>query len=383
MQNPQSYSYWERKTYFENIDYLIIGAGIVGYSTALSLRKSNPHAKIVILERGLLPYGASSKNAGFACFGSATELYDDLQHMESEEVWKTVELRWKGLQKLRALHGDETLSFEQHGSWDLITPSELPLFEKVRAQLTAFNRRMEAITGEKEVFSVDDQVAEKFGFQGVTTSVYNRLEGQIDTGKMNQSFYKKVIEANILVLFGKTVVQIDSDENKVVVTTENEQFHCRRLAVCTNGFAKQFLSEDDIDPARAQVIITQKIPRLPIKGTFHFQKGYYYFRNIDNRLLLGGGRNLDFEGERTTVIENTTTIVNELEQLLHEMILPKMQVSIDHQWAGIMGVGQSKKPIIKQFAPNCFAGVRLGGMGVAIGPLVGEELAELIQSKSL
>lgn len=382
MQNPQSYSYWERKTYFENIDYLIIGAGIVGYSTALSLRKSNPDAKILILERGLLPYGASSKNAGFACFGSATELYDDLQHMQNEDVWKTVELRWKGLKKLRELHGDSALGFQQHGSWDLFTPAELPLFEEVRTQLAEFNQRMEAITGEKEVFCVDDRVSEKFGFNGVITSFYNRLEGQIDTGKMNQSFYKKVIEANILVLFGKPVVQIDPSEDAVVVSTENERFRCQQVAICTNGFAKQFIPEEDIVPARAQVIITQKIPQLSVKGTFHFQKGYYYFRDIDDRLLFGGGRNLDLKGEQTTAIENTTTIVNELERLLHEMILPGTPVSIEHQWAGIMGVGQSKKPIIKQVAANCYGGVRLGGMGVAIGTLVGEELAELIQSKS-
>ena len=28
---------------------------------------------------------------------------------------------------------------------------------------------------------------------------------------------------------------------------------------------------------------------LKIKGSFHYEKGYYYFRNIDNRILLGGG----------------------------------------------------------------------------------------------
>ena len=57
-------SYWEKKTYFEDLDFLVIGAGIVGSSTALHLRKTYPSAKILVVERGYLPAGASTKNAG-------------------------------------------------------------------------------------------------------------------------------------------------------------------------------------------------------------------------------------------------------------------------------------------------------------------------------
>ena len=63
MTNITELSYWERKSYFNNLDYLIIGAGIVGYSTALHLKSKFPSAKILIVERGILPSGASSKNA--------------------------------------------------------------------------------------------------------------------------------------------------------------------------------------------------------------------------------------------------------------------------------------------------------------------------------
>ena len=81
------------------------------------MRKANPNSKIVILERGFLPSGASSKNAGFACFGSATELYADLQEIPEKDVWETVKLRWEGLSHLRTLIGDQQLKFETNGSW--------------------------------------------------------------------------------------------------------------------------------------------------------------------------------------------------------------------------------------------------------------------------
>jgi len=43
-----------------------------------------------------------------------------------------------------------------------------------------------------------------------------------------------------------------------------------------------------------------------------------------------------------------------------------------------MGVGEQKKTIVKQISNNVYCGVRLGGMGVAIGSLIGEELANLV-----
>ncbi len=72
-------SYWERDTFFSNVDIIIIGSGIVGLSAALCLKKRAPKLNIIILERGILPMGASSKNAGFACFGSPGELLEDLK----------------------------------------------------------------------------------------------------------------------------------------------------------------------------------------------------------------------------------------------------------------------------------------------------------------
>jgi hypothetical protein len=42
-----------------------------------------------------------------------------------------------------------------------------------------------------------------------------------------------------------------------------------------------------------------------------------------------------------------------------------------------MGVGKQKKPILEKLSPKVYCGVRLGGMGVAIGSLVGKELANL------
>ena len=93
--------------------------------------------------------------------------------------------------------------------------------------------------------------------------------------------------------------------------------------------------------------------------------------------MLGGGRNLDFKAEKTTEFGETEHIQNTLENLLKNSILPNSNFEIEQRWSGIMGVGNQKKAIVKQVSKNVACGVRLGGMGVAIGSLIGKELGEL------
>jgi gamma-glutamylputrescine oxidase len=368
-------SYWERECYTTNNDFIVVGAGIVGYSCALELKKKHPLSKVTILERGYLPTGASSKNAGFACFGSATELADDLSQQNESEVWETVAMRWEGLKNLIELVGIESLDLQINGSWDLITSEDQLEFEKCEKLIPYLNENIQKITKEKSVYSIDQNVASSFGFNKIETSFKNRLEGQINTGLMVKKLHQLCIEADINCLFGIEVQSFKDSDSGIHISTNFGEFLCSKLAICTNGFAKQLLPEEDIQPARAQVLITKPIPDLSLKGTFHYQKGYYYFRNIHNRILFGGGRNLDFKGETTTSFEQSELIKENLTKILSEVILPNKSYEIDYFWSGIMGVGKTKKPIIKKITNNTTIGVRMGGMGVAIGSLVGKQVA--------
>jgi gamma-glutamylputrescine oxidase len=67
-----------------------------------------------------------------------------------------------------------------------------------------------------------------------------------------------------------------------------------------------------------------------------------------------------------------------LNQLLTTTILPNEAVEIDATWSGILGIGPIKKPIIERISPNVIVAVRMGGMGVAIGSLVGDDAAGLL-----
>lgn len=366
-----NYSYWEIKSWFSNIDFAIVGSGIVGLSTALHLKEKYPKSNIIVLEKGQLPNGASTKNAGFACFGSLSEINSDIKTHSIQEVLDLVEKRWKGLYLLRETLGDVTIDFQQLGGYELFeTNSEI--YETTRSSVAEVNNYLQSIFKE-EVFSLKSN---NFNFSGIHNSlVFNQFEGQIDTGKMMESLLQKVQSVGVKVVNNTDVSYIDDFGN--IQLNDDFSFYADKIIIATNGFAQSFLQED-VKPARAQVLITEPIDNLKIKGTFHLEQGYYYFRNIDNRILLGGGRNLDIEGETTEEFGTTEVIQQKLEELLENVVLPNTPVEIAHRWSGIMGVGQQKKVIVKQVSNNVYCGVRLGGMGVAIGSSIGKELADLI-----
>ncbi len=373
-------SFWEKNSLLQ-YDYLIIGAGIVGLSAAASLIEKNKAQKILVIERSLFPTGASTKNAGFACFGSVTELLSDLQKMSEKSVQELVVQRWNGLQKLQKRLGEKNIGLLNHGGYELIAEKETDCLQHI----SKVNELLEPIFQDK-VFEQRDDLIKPFGFnqEKVKHLIYNRFESQIDTGAMMVSLLNYVQQKGVRVLTGCEAVQFEENREKVFVKVKNPLeskqsivFKANKLLICTNAFTSSLLPDIDLKPGRGQVLVTKPIEQLPFKGVFHYDEGFYYFRNYGKRIIFGGGRNLDFKGEETTKIETTTQIIDHLKDQLKEVIIPQLDFEVDHQWAGIMAFGDNKQPIFKVLSPNIAIGVRLGGMGVAIGSELGDKLAGL------
>lgn len=371
--NP-AWSFWERKQWFEEIDLCVIGSGIVGLNCALSLRKARPNAKILVLERGSLPSGGSTKNAGFACFGSISEVIGDLEGHREGEVLQLASQRVDGIERLMDTLGPESMGYERHGGYEIFLNKDRALFDRCVANIDKINKIL-APRFEGPIYSVKK---DPFGFANtVEHCVFSPYEGQIDTGKMMRALLAHARQRDIEILNGMSVENFEANSQGVTIQCSGLELNARTIAIASNGFASQLIDEA-VKPARAQALITEKLPGLNIKGTFHLDQGYYYFRNFEERILFGGGRNLDIEGETTFEFSTSELIQDRLDALLREVILPSQPVKVEQRWSGIMGVGPQKLPIIKTLHPRAACGVRMCGMGIALGSSVGHQLAQCL-----
>ncbi|MBF9239210.1 FAD-binding oxidoreductase [Hymenobacter sp. BT683] len=367
MQNPSNLSYWEYQAFFGPADVVIIGAGIVGLTAALYLKQRQPTWRVVVLERGPLPSGASTKNAGFACFGSISELIEQEKRGDLEAV---VAARCAGLARLRDLVSDAALDYQPVGGYELFRHEEAELASECVAKIGYFNNLLAPVTGHPQTFRDASADARQFGFQGVGTLLKNECEGSLDAGRMMRALLTRTWAAEVPVLTNCAVEALE--------TAPSGQLHVRlangacietgQVLVATNAFASELLPSVEVSPGRGQVLVTEPLPEVRLSGTFHYDHGYAYFRQLpDKRLLLGGGRNLNFAAEQTTTPGLTAPVQQYLENLLHDVILPGQRPQIDYRWSGVMGFGPALAPIIDWVRPGVLAAVRCNGMGVAMG----------------
>lgn len=373
--------FWEEEGFFRPFDVLIIGSGLVGLSAAIEAQKHLPGKRIAVVERGALPSGASTRNAGFGCFGSPTELLDDLAHMEKDDVWALVEQRWRGLQFLRRLVGDQNLHLESFGGYEVFLEGEENGYEEVVGHLEEFNHQFKSITGHETAFrevhppwqGTEMRVSRVLGMP---------LESQLQPARMMHTLLLMCREKGIQFFNGLQVEQIFRQNGVwACETTPAYPIRAHRVLVANNGFARSLLPELEVQAVRNQVLITEPLgDAFSWKGCFHYHKGYVYFRNVGDRILLGGFRHLDQEIETTDQFGLTPRIQEAQERWFHEVFRLDTIPEFTHRWSGILGVGAEKRPVLKEIEPGLMVAVRLGGMGVALGSLLGKEAMELFLS---
>jgi len=302
-----------------------------------------------------------------------------MESRSESEILEMIGMRWRGLEKLRNNLGDSTICFEQNGGYEVFKESEADQANLCIEKISWCNTFLKPVIGKHDIYAVvGDKIAD-FGMRGIRNIIKNKYEGQIDTGKMMKALLSKVQGLGVAVFNNCPVQKIEESSGNQIIHSSQGSFNSKSVILATNAFIKNLIPELDVIPGRGQVLITEPIKDLKIKGTFHYNKGYTYFRNIDDRILLGGGRDLDFIGEETTEPGVTVIIQNELEKLLYETLLPGQKPKIEYRWSGVMGIGRELKPIVKEVSPGLYCAVRCNGMGLAMGSLLGEQVADLIQ----
>ncbi|QNL21357.1 FAD-binding oxidoreductase [Hyphobacterium sp. CCMP332] len=362
-------SFWENVFY--KSDIIIVGAGISGLSLANALIEKSPNLSVSVLEKDAMPSSASTRNAGFACFGSFTELISDKAGMGKDQMLKLVEQRWKGLELLRKRLGDKNIDYRNYGGFEILNQEQIRLLDR----LEEINDDLKGIFG-INVFSEKIKLISKFNFNPdwCKALLFNPLEGQLHSGLMIKRLRELATERGVQIFSG---IEINNykDLGKAVelYSVEGHRFLGKKVVFCNNAYLKKLTSDLDIYPGRGLVMISEEMD-LPFEGSFHFDEGFYYFRNVGRRFLIGGGRNEDFKKEETFDKEINENIQNAIREK-SSLILNGKEFKEEMWWSGIMAFGNSKSPIVKSLSQNVKIGVRLSGMGVALASQIAEELS--------
>lgn len=369
-------SFWE-KQFVSHTDIIILGAGIVGLQSASLLKRKFPHRQVWVLDRAPFGLGASMRNAGFACFGSMGEILDDAERTSFSEALALYEKRFQGIKLLLEKYKETKIGYEKTGGYEVFTPNHTAELGRIMEHIDGVNEGLKSVTG-SETF-----MAKSTAFSGMNVlnqGIHTPFEGALQTHLLYKAIRSEALALGVEIFTGMTIERIEQEGSSwKLISDKGLQIGCRKLVLCTNAFTQKFLPEIDIQPARGQVLVTSHIPSLKWRGIMHADKGYIYFRSLGTRILIGGARNMDFEGETTFDIDVNETIVQKLISFLKETVVPLETFTITDSWSGIMGMANDRGPIVKEHQAGLFVCARMGGMGVALSAQVAQDLVALIE----
>ena len=356
-----SASYWERTAWRDPHDLVIVGAGITGSAAAWYYLRANPGASVVLLERSAHPSGASTRNAGFTCVGTVGEGLDDLANESEDEVVDRIRRRYEGLKLLQGELTAQETGHRMTGGHELF--SDESDFERCAAEIPRFNRYLKEITGESEVY----KAVRANGKPAISIAI----EGHLHSGKLMQALHRKVREAGGRVQWGMPVASVETGE---VCLHSGEGITARNILVATNGFTGGIPGMPVVHPARGLVLVVQGAGIDRWTGSWHAERGFTYWRDVEGGLLIGGGRHLDIPGERTMEAGVNPVIRDYLWTFLHETLGVSVETVTD-QWNGVMGFPEGRKtPHMTQVKPGVWLAAGLSGMGVALGLGLGRDV---------
>lgn len=383
--NHANYSFWEKNRELFTGDILIVGGGLVGLSIGIAIQKQKKQLKQRLLKICIVDQlptgqaGASTRNAGFACFGSPTEILDDLTREGENQTVNRISNRISGLSTWKNWIPSNKIEWNDCSGYEVFEREEEMNFQEVLDKLPYLNKIGKTASGNPMIYSKYQRISSKLPY-----SIRIDGEASLNPGKAHNSLYGLNKELGNQIVNGISIPNRNywhKNSEGWTIPTENGIFKAKRVVIAANAWTPKILNSDlDITPGRGQILMIKSAKPIFYKGIFHAKKGYLYFRNSNNSLIIGGGRNLFQTNETSLEMTTTKEVQDYLELYVRDVLLPNQDFSIQNRWAGIMAFSKrgNKDPLLYWDEPDLLIASRMCGMGVALAPIMGIKASKKI-----
>lgn len=334
---------------------LVIGAGLAGLSMAGELARRG--ADVLVVDEAAPGAGASARNAGFVLLAHVWEYPALRARAGAGGALAVLALARRTHERIEREHG-ERAQHRRCGS--LMLPLAASTDERAHLERAAALLRDDGAPCE--------WVAPPDGLEGFGRALAIPEDGEVHPGLLVASLARAVPRGRIA-----RVASIDP-EARTAVTSEGLRVRFERAIVATNAWTRTLVPEIDgiLTPARAQVLVTEPLPRGALPRPCYANHGYDYFRQRrDGSLILGGRRHLRRELEATDDATTTASIQDALDAFLAAHVPFARGARVARRWAGIMGLTPDALPLVGPLpsAPDrvsLIAGFSGHGLGLAI-----------------
>jgi gamma-glutamylputrescine oxidase len=342
-----------RVTFDEAVDVAVVGGGVTGLSCALTLAEGG--LRVRLHEARTIASGASGRNGGFALRGGAMPYDRARATLGAERAAALWQLTERTLDRMAGLADD---ALRRVGSLRLAAD------EHERDELLAEHAALRDDGFAAEW--IDEPQGRLAGrYLG---AVFHPSDGALHPGRWIRRLAARAAGA------GAEIRERERVESLAA-------FGADTVVVATDGYPSGLLDviDDVVRPTRGQVVVTEPLGEVLYERPHYARHGFDYWQQLpDGRLVVGGRRDTDLEGESTAEEATTPEIQAALETLVTELVgrLPP----ITHRWSGIFGTSPDALPLVGPVPGRDGVWVSRGysGHGNVLGLACGDLVAKAI-----
>ena len=362
-------------------DYLIIGAGYTGLSTARKLYEIDNKKKIIIVDAQLAGEGGSSRNSGYLV---DTTLNDGFTSNKDIDAYKKkVKIYDLGIKAVNKYIKEYQVDCDWNECGKYFASSKLEDEKKAKS----FSSLLNNLNYENKILFKDD-LKNKLGTSFYNVAVFTRGGILLNPGKLIRSMIDTLPE-NIDLFENTQLLSWSKINDKILCHFKNNQIQSKKIIFCTNGFLKSLNVKKNYSfPITLTASMTRPLndeeyksigspnewgvlPIRPMGATIRLTK--------DKRILIRNTAEL-----KNPYLMNPKDLSKRVE--LHKLGIKKRfpnlpENLIQDSWSGIVCRSGNSSQIFEKLDDCIYVAGCYNGSGIGVGTLFGEQIAIMASNK--
>ena len=362
-------------------DYLIIGAGYTGLSTARKLSEIDNSKKIIIIDAQLAGEGGSSRNSGYLVDTTLNDGFTSNKDIKNYK--KKVKIYNLGIEAVKRYVKEYQVDCDWNDSGKYFASSKLEDEEKAKS----FSNLLTNLNFGNKILYKED-LKKNLGTSFYSIGVFTNGGILLNPAKLVRSMIDTLPE-NIELFENTQLFNWKARNHKIECQFKNNKIITNKIIFCNNGFLRSLNIKKNYS---FPITLTASMTR-PLSDK--------EFQSIGSPLEWGVlpirpmGATIRLTKDRRILIRNTAEIRNP--NLMNENDLNKRvklhnsgikkrfpnlpNNLIEDSWSGIVCRSGNSSQIFEKIDKNIYVAGCYNGSGIGVGTLFGEQIAIMASNK--
>lgn len=369
-------------------DVVIVGAGFTGLWTAYYLKRLQPDARVVIVEREIAGFGPSGRNGGWVSSRIAGSWGVYAARCGSDAVIRAEQTTYQAVDEIGSVVDREGIDCGFAKAGMLLTATSGPQASRLRAELAAAR---EHGVGEEDVRLLRRaDVEELVHITDCQLALFSPHAARIDPARLARGLADACERIGVVIYEGTEAVEMGPRR----VRCRSGQVTADHVIRATESYTTQLPGQKlRYLPLYSLMIATEPLP-ADVWGTIGWRDGlliadrhhlfFYAQRTMDGRIAIGG-RGAPYRLLRPIQqsAERDAAVRARLEKTMRREFPAAAGAAVTHHWGGPLAVPRDWCMAITYDATTGFGWAGgYSGHGVVAASISGRTLADLVLGRT-